>query len=137
MLLELSNHDDTVHFKNDPLGSPNISSENHDKYNIISNNKKKKTREKRLKFKYMLALLTLSIKTQLISASKKNINNMNILYEKIVEKSTKILDEITHLFLKKTFAKLINSCIELDSIRKLLLKFFYTNYHILITHIFF
>src|SRR6266540_496762 len=118
MLLESSNYNDIIHFKNNSLGSPNISSENHDKYNIISNNKKKKTREKRLKFKYMLALLTLSIKTQLISASKKNINNMNILYEKIVEKSTKILDEITHLFLKKTFAKLINSHMELNSIKK-------------------
>src|SRR6266496_2332112 len=52
-------------------------------------------------------------------------------------KKRSVILKITRLSPKKTFAKLIDSCIELDSIRKLLLKFFYTNYHILITHIFF
>src|SRR2546421_366914 len=52
-------------------------------------------------------------------------------------KKRSVILKITHLSPKKTFAKLINSRIEFDSIRKLLLKFFYTNYHILITHVFF
>jgi len=43
ILLELSNHDDTVHFKNDPLDLPNIFSENHDECDIVSDSKKKKT----------------------------------------------------------------------------------------------
>ena len=43
MLPELSNHDDTVHFKNDPLDPPNISSKNHGECDIISDSKKKKT----------------------------------------------------------------------------------------------
>src|SRR6266511_925685 len=52
-------------------------------------------------------------------------------------KKRSVILKITHLSPKKTFAKLIDSHIELDSIRKLLLEFFYTNYHIFITHIFF
>ena len=63
MLLELSNHDDTVHFKNDPLDPPNISSENHDECDIISDNKKKKTGGKKSKSKFMLALPAPSIET--------------------------------------------------------------------------
>src|SRR2546429_7089146 len=43
MLSELSNHDDTVHFKNDPLDLPNISSENYGECDIVFDSKKKKT----------------------------------------------------------------------------------------------
>ena len=93
MLSEPSNHDDTVHFKNDSLGPPNISSENHDEYNIVSNIKKKKTGGKKSKSKFMLALPASSIETQPIPTSKKDTNNMDALYEKMVEKSTKIVDE--------------------------------------------
>ncbi len=92
MLPELSNHDDTVHFKNDPLDSPDISSENYGKYDIISDSKKKKTGGKKSKSKSTLALPASSIETQPIPASKKDTNNMDA-YEKMVEKSTKILDE--------------------------------------------
>src|SRR3954452_20934770 len=115
MLLEPSNHDDTVHFKNDPLDPPNIFSEKHGECDIISDSKKKKTGEKKSKSKFTLALPALSIETQPIPASKKDTNNMNVLYEKMVKKSTKIVDEkrsvilkITCLFPKKTFAKLID-----------------------------
>src|SRR5947209_6359678 len=52
-------------------------------------------------------------------------------------KKRSVILKITHLSPKKTFANLIDSRIELDSIRKLLLKFFYTNCHTLITHVFF
>ena len=93
MLLESSNHDDTIHFKNDPLDPPNFFSENHNKCDIVSDSKKKKTRGKKSKSKSTLALLASSIKTQPILASKKNTNNMDALYEKIVKKSTKILDK--------------------------------------------
>ena len=41
MLPESSNHDDTVHFKNDPLGPPNIFSENHSECDIVFDSKKK------------------------------------------------------------------------------------------------
>ena len=94
MLSELSNHDDTVHFKNDPLDPPNIFSENHDECDIVSDSKKKKTGGKKLKSKFTLALSALSIKAQPISASKKDTNNVNLdaSYEKMVEKSTKIID---------------------------------------------
>ncbi len=93
MLSESSNHDDTVHFKNDPLGLSNIFSENHSECDIVSDSKKKKTGGKKSKSKPMLALPAPSIETQPIPASKKNTNNMNALYEKMVKKSTKILDE--------------------------------------------
>jgi len=46
MLPELSNHDDTVHFKNDPLDPPNISSENHGECDIVSDSKKKRLEER-------------------------------------------------------------------------------------------
>src|SRR4051794_34056783 len=115
MLSEPSNHDDTIHFKNDPLDPPNIFSEKHGECDIVFNNKKKKTGEKKSKSKFTLALPAPSIETQPIPVSKKDINNMNALYEKIVKKSTKIVDEkrsvilkITRLFPKKTFAKLID-----------------------------
>src|ERR1044072_2284909 len=88
-----SNHDDIVHFKNDPLGPPNISSENHGECDIVSDSKKKKTGGKKSKSKSALALPAPSIETQLIPTSKKDTNNMDTLYEKMVEKSTKILDE--------------------------------------------
>ena len=42
MLLKPSNYNDTVHFKNDPLDPPNISSENHGECDIVSNSKKKR-----------------------------------------------------------------------------------------------
>src|SRR6266498_2056754 len=93
MLSELSNYDDTVYFKNDLLGPPNISSENHSECDIVSDSKKKKSEGKKSKFKSMLALPASSIETQPISTSKKDTNNMDILYEKIVEKSTKIVNE--------------------------------------------
>src|SRR6266496_5850083 len=48
-----------------------------------------------------------------------------------------VILKITRLFPKKSFAKLIDFHIELESIGKLLLKFFYTNYHILIVYAFF
>ena len=89
MLPELSNHDDTVHFKNDPLGPSNISLENHSECDIVSDSKKKKTRGKKSKFKSTLALPAPSIKTQPIPVSKKDTNNMDALYEKMAEKSTK------------------------------------------------
>src|SRR6266498_200357 len=92
MLLELFNHDDTVHFKNNPLDPSNISSENHGKCDIVSDSKKKKTGGKKSKSKSTLALPVSSIETQPIPASKKNTNNMDA-YEKMVKKSTKILDE--------------------------------------------
>src|SRR6266542_5153252 len=92
MLPELSNHDNTVHFKNDPLGPPNISSENHGECDIVSNSKKKKTGGKKSKSKFTLALPVSSIETQPIPASKKDTNNMDALYEKMVKKSTKIID---------------------------------------------
>ena len=41
----------------------------------------------------MLVLPALSIETQPISASKKDTNNMDALYENMVKKSTKIVDE--------------------------------------------
>ncbi len=63
MLLELFNHDDTVHFKNDPLDLLNISSENYGECNIVSDSKKKKTRGKKSKSKFTLALLASSIET--------------------------------------------------------------------------
>ena len=91
MLPEPSNHDDIVHFKNDPLGPSNISSENHGECDIISDSKKKKTGGKKSKF--TLALPAPSIETQPIPASKKDTNNMDALYEKMVEKSAKIVDE--------------------------------------------
>src|SRR2546429_6881456 len=91
MLPEPSNHDDTVHFKNDPLDPPNIFSENHGECDIVSDSKKKKTGGK--KSKSTLALPAPSIETQPISASKKDTNNMDALYEKMFEKGTKILDE--------------------------------------------
>src|SRR2546423_1840453 len=56
MLLELSNHDNTVHFKNDPLDFPNIFSEKHSECDIVSDSKKKKTGEKKSKSKFTLAL---------------------------------------------------------------------------------
>ena len=93
MLLEPSNHNDTVHFKNDPLDPPNISSKNHSEYDIVSDSKKKKTEGKKSKSKSTLALPVSSIETQPIPASKKNTNNMDALYEKMVKKSTKIVDE--------------------------------------------
>ncbi len=93
MLPKLSNHDDTVHFKNGPLDSLNISSKNHGECNIIFDSKKKKTRGKKSKSKSTLALSVSSIETQPISASKKNTNNMDVLYEKMAEKSIKILDK--------------------------------------------
>ena len=92
MLPEPSNHDDTVHFKNDPLDPPNISSENHGECDIVSDSKKKKTEGKKSKSKSTLALLASSIETQPIPASKKDTNNMDALYEKMVKKSTKIID---------------------------------------------
>src|ERR1044072_4468263 len=144
MLSEPSNHDDTVHFKNDPLGPPNISSENHSECDIVSDSKKKRSGEKKSKSKFTLALPAPSIETQPIPASKKDTNNMDALYEKMVEKSTKIVDEkrsvilkITRLFPKKTFAKLIDFRIKFESNGKLLLKLFHANCHILITHFFF
>ena len=45
-----------------------------------------------MKSKFMLALPASSIETQLIPASKKDTNNMDALYEKMVKKSTKIID---------------------------------------------
>ena len=93
MLPEPSNHDDTVHFKNDSLDPPNISSENHGECDIVSDSKKKKTGEKKSKSKFTLALPAPSIETQPIPASKKDTNNMDALYEKMVKKSTKIVDE--------------------------------------------
>ncbi len=94
MLPELSNHDNTVHFKNDPLDPSNISSENHDECDIVSDNKKKKTGGKKSKSKSTLALPASSIKAQPISISKKDTNNVNLdaSYEKMVEKNTKIID---------------------------------------------
>lgn len=81
----------------------------------ILNSKAKKTGGKKSKSKSALALPAPSIETQPILVSKKDTNNMDALYEKMVEKSTKILDEkksvilkITCLFPKKTFAKLID-----------------------------
>ncbi|UZO06447.1 uncharacterized protein OCT59_026769 [Rhizophagus irregularis] len=93
MLPEPSNHDDIVHFKNDLLGPPNISSENHGECDIISDSKKKKTGGKKSKSNSTLALSASSIETQPIPASKKDTNNMDALYKKMVKKSTKILDE--------------------------------------------
>src|SRR6266498_34809 len=93
ILSEPSNHDDTVHFKNNPLGPSNISSENHSECDIVSDSKKKKSGGKKLKSKSTLSLLAPSIETQPILASKKNTNNMDALYEKMVKKSTKIVDE--------------------------------------------
>ena len=93
MLPEPSNHDDTVHFKNDPLDPSNISSENHGECDIVSDSKKKKTGGKKSKSKSTLALPAPSIETQPIPASKKDTNNMDALYEKMAEKSIKILDE--------------------------------------------
>ncbi|RIA86583.1 hypothetical protein C1645_829044 [Glomus cerebriforme] len=93
ILPEPSNHNDTVHFKNDPLGHPNISSENHKECDIVSDSKKKKSGGKKSKSKSTLTLPVPSIKTQPIPASKKDTNNMDALYEKMVEKSTKIVDE--------------------------------------------
>src|SRR6266540_5943975 len=93
MLPELSNHDDIVHFKNDPLGPSNIFLENHSECNIVSDSKKKKSEGKKSKFKSTLALSAPSIETQSIPTSKKDTNNMNALYEKMVEKSTKIVDK--------------------------------------------
>ena len=48
-----------------------------------------------MKSKFTLALPALSIETQPIPALKKDTNNVNLdaLYEKMVEKSIKILDE--------------------------------------------
>ncbi len=63
MLPEPSNHDDIVHFKNDPLGLSNISLENYGECNIISDSKKKKTGGKKSKSKFMLALPAPSIET--------------------------------------------------------------------------
>ena len=53
----------------------------------------RKTGGKKSKFKFALALPVPSIETQPIPASKKDTNNMDILYEKMVEKSIKILNE--------------------------------------------
>ncbi|RIA85346.1 hypothetical protein C1645_830951 [Glomus cerebriforme] len=54
--------------------------------------KAKKTGEKKLKSKTMSALPALSIESQPIPASKKDTNNMDASYEKMVKKSTKIID---------------------------------------------
>ena len=93
MLLKSSNHNDIVHFKNDPLDPSNIFSENHGECDIVSDSKKKKTGGKKSKSKSTLALPASSIETQPIPASKKDTNNMDASYEKMVEKSTKIVDE--------------------------------------------
>ena len=45
MLPEPSNHDDIVHFKNNPLGLPNISSENYGECDIVFDSKKKDWRK--------------------------------------------------------------------------------------------
>ncbi len=89
ILLELSNYDNTVHFKNDSLDPSNISSENHGECDIVSDSKKKKTKGKKSKSKFMLVLPASSIETQSIPASKKDTNNIDALYEKMAEKSTK------------------------------------------------
>ena len=75
----------------------------------------KKSGGKKSKSKSTLALPAPSIETQLIPASKKDTNNMDALYEKMAEKSTKILDEKKKRYPennspipKKTFAKLID-----------------------------
>ncbi len=86
MLSEPSNHNDI-----DLLDPLNIFSENYGKCDIVSDNKKKKTGGKKSKF--TLALPVSSIETQPIPASKKDINNMDALYEKMFKKGTKILDE--------------------------------------------
>ena len=62
---------------------------------FILGNKAKKIGGKKLKSNTVLVLLTpSSIQTQPIQASKKETNNVNLdaSYEKIVEKSTKIID---------------------------------------------
>ena len=59
----------------------------------ILGSKARKTGGKKSKSKSTLALPAPSIETQPIPASKKDTNNMDALYEKMVEKSTKILDE--------------------------------------------
>ena len=46
MLLEPSNHDDTVRFKNDPLDPPNIFSEKHGECDIVFDSKKKRLEER-------------------------------------------------------------------------------------------
>ncbi len=63
MLPELSNYNDTVYFKNSPLDPPNIFLENHNKCDIVSDSKKKKTGGKKSKSKFTLALSASSIKT--------------------------------------------------------------------------
>ncbi|GET49962.1 hypothetical protein RIR_jg32194.t1 [Rhizophagus irregularis DAOM 181602=DAOM 197198] len=55
--------------------------------------RKKKTGGKKSKSNSTLALSASSIETQPIPASKKDTNNMDALYKKMVKKSTKILDE--------------------------------------------
>src|ERR1044072_9411558 len=52
-------------------------------------------------------------------------------------KKRSVILKITHLFPKKTFAKLIDFRIKFESNEKLLLKLFHVNCHILITHFFF
>ncbi|RGB32616.1 hypothetical protein C1646_762655 [Rhizophagus diaphanus] len=72
---------------------PNKSTDLASEGSVILGDKTKKTGEKKLKS--VLALLTSSsIQTQPIQALKKDINNVNLdaSYEKIVEKSTKIID---------------------------------------------
>src|SRR6266536_2140189 len=71
----------------EPSKSTNSASEG----SVILGSKAKKTGGK--KSKSALALLTpSSIQTQPIQASNKDINNLDASYEKMVEKSTKIID---------------------------------------------
>ena len=72
---------------------PSESTDSASEGSVILGGKTKKTGGK--KSKSVLALLTpSSIQTQLIQASKKDTNNVNLdaSYEKMVEKSTKIID---------------------------------------------
>jgi len=78
MLPESSNHDDTVHFKNDPLGPPNISLENHSECDIVSDSKKKKTGGKKPKSKSVRISEPSITQNQLTSTSPEGSEGLNI-----------------------------------------------------------
>src|SRR4051794_13823925 len=95
MLPKASNLGETVHFKNNPLGPPNVSSENYSECDVISDSKKKKTGGRKLRFKSVRISEPSVIQTQPIPASSESLDikqeDVDIHYEKAVKRSEKNL----------------------------------------------
>ena len=114
MLLEPSNYDDTVHFKNDPLDPPNIFSKNHDECDIVFNSKKKRLEERsqslsscQLCQHHLLRLNQFQLQRR-IQTIWMRMRRWSKKAQKFQMKKRSVILKITHLFPKKTFAKLID-----------------------------